>query len=663
MYRSIFSLILKSLVFASLLFSGPAFSQQPEYVPDQIIVKYKSGTDLTDSALSRLDRKYGVSQTRDVFPSVKDLRKLEKSKNTRLQRRATAVLTANKGLERTKLLRFKNKVDVVSAAKEYAANPNVEYAEPNYIASGFQLLPNDPMFNDQYALNNIGQTGGILDADIDAPEAWTRFTGSGDVLVAILDTGIQQDHVDLSSNIYTNPNEIPGNGIDDDGFCYIGNDGANHCTVDDTHGWNFCGHTAEPSYYYSGPPQNYRAHGSHVMGTIAASGNNSIGVTGINWSASVLPVQILCPPWAGGGFGTDSTNMVDASAAIMYAVFSGADIMSHSWGNFIYSQTLYDAFSAADSAGVLSVIAAGNTSSDNDGTTPAYPASFDLPGIVSVAASDSSDNLATFSNYGLVSVDLAAPGANILSTVPPHQYGTMSGTSMAAPHVTGVAALVLGKRRDLTSYEVKNVLLGSVDQKPAFTGKMASNGRLNADRAVQNATNLPLTVSGAINTTAGNSRQNVPVRITDNLGGEWSASTDAAGHYRSPLSLPHNRSYYVQPTDITYNYNPLGRFISLGNEPAFDISFIASAAISGYVKSATGTPLAGISVKIANCCGGVWYATTGPSGFYRTPVNMPLNNTYYVQIVSTTYNSSPYGYFLSLGDTSLTNKDFALSPK
>jgi len=267
--------------------------------------------------------------------------------------------------------------------------PEVEYAEPNHVRT-LAALPGDARFGQLWGLHNTGQTGGAAGADIKAPAAWGITTGSQEVVVAVLDTGVDYMHPDLAANMWVNPGEVAGNGIDDDGNGY----------VDDIHGGN--------TLTGSGDPLDDNGHGTHVAGSIGAVGDNGIGVTGVNWDVSIMAVKML------GANGSGST--ASAIAAFQYAAANGADIISNSWGGmYAPSQAEYDAIAAIDA---LFVFAAGNEGRDNDGIAPFYPASYDLPNIISVGASDHTDARAGFSNYGAATVDVFAPGANILSTLP-----------------------------------------------------------------------------------------------------------------------------------------------------------------------------------------------------------------------------------------------------
>ena len=346
-------------------------------------------------------------------------------------------------------------------------DPAVDYAEPDYLLSIFssgRRIPNDPLFTNQWGLDNAGQGGGRPDADIDAPEAWTTATG-GETVVAIVDTGIDLDHEDLVGNLWLNPGEdLDGdgrvtasdrNGIDDDGNGY----------ADDFHGWDFANNDSDPD------DDHFLGHGTHVAGTVAAVGDNGLGVAGVSWAARLMAVKFLR--------GTNGGWTSDAVLALEYAIAGGARIVNASWGGFTFSRALRDAVDALDAAGVLLVAAAGNTSSDND-LMPAYPANYDFGSVVAVAATERHDLLAEFSNFGVRSVDLGAPGVEILSTMPDDQYDLLQGTSMAAPHVSGVAALLLGAAPELSADEVKAKILAAAEPIPALAGKTVTGGRLDA---------------------------------------------------------------------------------------------------------------------------------------------------------------------------------------
>lgn len=309
-------------------------------------------------------------------------------------------------LARLELVELRSGTPVRAAARALERRPEILYAEPNFVRR-LRALPNDPRIDALWGLNNTGQTvqgtAGRADADIDAPEAWDLTTGSGDVVVAVLDSGIAYDHPDLAENMWRNPGETGGgkeaNGIDDDGNGF----------VDDSRGWDFAAGVADnPTPPGDNDPYDEEGHGTHVAGTIGARGNNGIGVAGVNWSVSLMPVRV-----GEDGIITSETMIGGAT----YARDMGADVANMSFGfGFGYSQAEADAIAAAP--GVLFVAATGNDRRNQD-RRPDYPCSYPGRNLLCVAASDQRDRLARFSAFGRRSVDLAAPGRNTLSTVPP----------------------------------------------------------------------------------------------------------------------------------------------------------------------------------------------------------------------------------------------------
>ncbi|NJD53113.1 MAG: hypothetical protein FIB07_09635 [Candidatus Methanoperedens sp.] len=338
-----------------------------------------------------------------------------------------------------------------------------EDAEPNYIVKALKT-PNDLRFNELWAMNNTGQTGGTPDADIDAPQAWDISTGNKEVIVAVIDTGVDYTHEDLAANMWTNIGEIPDNGIDDD----------NNGFADDYYGWDFA--------YDDNDPMDGNSHGTHVSGTIGGVGNNGKGVAGVLWNTNIMAVKFL----GDDGYGWTS----DAIDAINYATMMGVDIMSNSWGGGEYSSALEAAIQAADNAGILFVAASGNWAENTD-QYPNYPSGYDVPNVISIAATDKNDNLASFSNYGPLTIDIGAPGVDILSSVPGNSYSSYSGTSMAAPHVSGASALLKALNPSLTHLEIKNILMNSVDPLPSLNGKTVTGGRLNIQKAITYRTVCP----------------------------------------------------------------------------------------------------------------------------------------------------------------------------
>ncbi|MFO1062485.1 MAG: S8 family serine peptidase [Pirellulales bacterium] len=331
---------------------------------------------------------------------------------------------------------FQSRTDVLSATPDFRVTVTA--------------TPNDPSYTSEWGLENNG-VGGKLDADIDASEAWDYGTSSS-VVVAVIDSGVDYNHQDLAANIWTNSREIAGNGKDDDGNGY----------VDDVRGWNFVSNNNNP--------MDDNGHGTHVAGTIGAVGNNGIGVTGIAWNVKIMALKFLDS--------TGSGLLSDAVSAIDYARVNGAKIINASWGGDGFSSALQAAIQRFQNAGGIFVTAAGNDALNNS-TSASYPANYALSNVISVAASTQSDTLASFSNYGS-NVDIAAPGVNILSTVPNNSYARYSGTSMATPHVAGAMALLWGQSPSLTASQLIDLVMNNTDN--VLVGP-TQHGRLNLGKA------------------------------------------------------------------------------------------------------------------------------------------------------------------------------------
>ncbi len=472
--------------------------------------------------------------------------------------------------------------DLASKMSAVAALRNVAWVEPNFIVYA-DSIPTDPMFDDLWGMNNTGQTGGTADADIDAPEAWDIETGDSSVIVGIIDTGIAYNHPDLAANMWTNTGEIADNGIDDDGNGY----------VDDVYGINCIDG--------SGDPYDDNGHGTHVAGTVAAAMDNGEGVVGVAPGVSLMGLKFLSAEGSG--------SSDDALECLLYSVYMGAALTNNSWGGGFPSRNMKSAIEQAGSRGSLFVAAAGNDGTDND-RNPHYPSSYRSPTVLAVANSDHNDLLDASSNYGARSVDIAAPGTGITSSVPYDSvselnaagmtfagspmayaaygsasapmsdgglcdttdaswsgtvvlcergditfydkvinaqssgavavavynneegmlygtlgegnssdipaigmsqadgqelvasylgtegevvntfdpaglgYDTYTGTSMAAPHVAGAAALLLSYDPDLTPGELKDILMSTSDKPAGMAGTTVSSGRLNINNAI-----------------------------------------------------------------------------------------------------------------------------------------------------------------------------------
>lgn len=336
------------------------------YVPGEIIVKFKTGV----SAFSKTSINNQLSGI-----EIKSFKSLN-----------------------AQHIKLRDGVTVEDAVAEYSGFPNVAYAEPNYYRYLAATTPNDSHFSKLWGLNNTGQsvngTSGTFDADIDATEVWDINTGSSSIIVAVIDSGVNYNHPDLDGNIWTNSGETASNGIDDDGNVY----------TDDIRGWDFVDGDNDP--------MDSNGHGTHVAGTIGAEGNNGLGVTGVAWNVKIMPLRVATT--------LGSINVIDEIFAINYAVANGAKVINLSLGSTTYSQAEKDAITAAENSGVLVVAAAMNNGTNNE-VTHWYPSDYTNTNIISVAATDQNDNLASFSNYGATTVDVGAPGVDIYSTKHPRQ--------------------------------------------------------------------------------------------------------------------------------------------------------------------------------------------------------------------------------------------------
>jgi len=425
--------------------AADAAELQPAFVPGQLIIRFQPG--VTEEAIQDFYTEYNLTEEDDLS--------------------GPAIAADENGAAHLKLAAVGQEVNQ-SLIADLERDERVLYAEPNYVLSLVQTTPDDPQYPDQWALNNTGQTGGTADADVNAPEAWDIDTGSSDQIVVVIDTGVDWSHEDLADNVWVNPEECPdgygdceADGVDDEDNGY----------VDDFYGVNVITGAGDPMDDYG--------HGTHVAGNIGAVGDNGTGVTGVNWDVQIVGCKFLSA--SGGGSTSDAIkcfNYVDNLKNVQ-----GYDVVAtnNSWGGGGASEALKDAMDGDDAP--LHVCAAGNQNSEQ----PHYPASFDLEHIISVAATDHDDLYASFSNYGTPHVDLAAPGDDILSTVPtgscplcdPAGYGLVGGTSMATPHVAGAAALIGSAYPSLTSLQIKQRIMAGVEPLDDMSKTTLTNGRLN----------------------------------------------------------------------------------------------------------------------------------------------------------------------------------------
>ncbi len=451
------------------------------FVEGELLVKYKSGT--ASSPIREKNNKIGAV----VIENFSDL-----------------------GWQRVKL---PSDLSVNQAISRYKNFVEVETAQPNFVYH-LAATPNDVSFGNLYGMQRIS-----------APTAWDLSTGSATVVVANIDTGIRYTHEDLAANMWRNPGETPNNGIDDDGNGF----------VDDYYGYDFFSNDSDP--------MDENGHGTHTSGTIGAVGNNSVGVAGVNWNVRLMAIKIYD---AGG----DSTSaiLINAYNYVRMMKNRGVNIRvtNNSYGGCNeacgFDQATKDAIDALGNADVLQVFAAGNNGRNIE-LGPFYPASYTSPSILTVAASDQNDMRAGFSNFGITSVDVAAPGVSVLSTIlSATNYGTLSGTSMATPHVAGSAALLAAYNPNLSAASLKATLMNTVDQLPQWNGVNKTGGRINLANALQNQTicNFTLNKSAQFAPTKGGY---FAVDVTAPLNCDYSAKSNVNWiHFSNADSLSGNKT-------------------------------------------------------------------------------------------------------------------------
>lgn len=433
----------QSLSVANLSESSEISSGKNKYQNRRLLVRYKDGTSHNEKDGTRFSVGAYVVQS---FEVPKNLEVVEVAKGISLE----------------------------SAQEFYKEDPNVLYVEPDYPVHAMLEPPptnpnpdkpnptKDPRYPEQWGLNNSGQTGGTPDADINAPEMWSQYlTGDKNIVVAVIDTGINYNHPDLKNNVWVNPGEIPGNGIDDDG----------NGVIDDVYGFN--------AIDESGDPMDDHGHGSHCSGIIGAEGQNNYGGRGVMQEVTIIGCKFLSAD--GGGSTSGAIACLDYLRNLKTRAQNPVQIFatSNSWGGGPASEALQDAILAHQNEGILFIAAASNDSDNND-IVDTYPADYPLANIVSVAATDHNDELAYFSNYGHRTVHVGAPGVDILSTVLGSDYESMSGTSMATPFVTGLAGMIKANNPDLSYMQVKNLLMTGGTPIAALDGKTISGRRIRA---------------------------------------------------------------------------------------------------------------------------------------------------------------------------------------
>ncbi|MEK6775643.1 MAG: S8 family serine peptidase [bacterium] len=559
MSRSLFHISLLVWFFTMTICTGtsPLFAGN-DYVPGEIIVRYKA--DVSGSAVVRSLSAKGATRLGGVD-----------GLNVHF-----VALPSDGSVEKT--------------LDEYRKDPDVLYAEPNYRVHALQQnFPNEKNYvplqwDEQWGLHNTGQdvgpsnTNGAIDADIDAPEAWEIETGSSDTVIAVLDTGMDLDHEDLSSRLWTNSGETASNSKDDDGNGYI----------DDENGWDFVNNDNDPDDDNVRSGSNVNSHGTHISGIIGAQGDNLKGVAGINWNVKLMILKVLDQ----NGEGT----VADIITAIQYAVNKQVKIINASWGVTSFSQSLYDEIKSAGESGALITTAAGNTG------TVEYPARFNLDNIIAVTATGLSDELTDFGTgtnaaVGVEDVDLGAPGRLIYSTIimdngPSNEsYYWKDGTSQATAFVTGVAGLLLSDDSTLTPAKIKGRILNKVEVVSDLANTTVSGGRLDAFKALSSqvvivpfGTGLNVgetkqfTLDGATATNWSSSNTSVG---TINASGLFTAVAAGTCTVSASSGLYTSATIYVKEITITSSKTSL--------DPVENVTFTASGGTSPYTWTSTDT--------------------------------------------------------------------------
>jgi subtilisin family serine protease len=603
-YKKLVAIVVALLSLAGGLQAQPiAQREKPQFANDRVLVKLAN-----TPAMRSTTAVPGVAYSApNLGVTYSGIRLLNPSKGNAI-RNSFSTMNANDKQNNVYVLMLEEEGEqtVKRALEILSANPAIEIAEPAFY---YQLYatPNDPMFSQQYALQKIN-----------APAAWNITTGSKNVVVGIIDSGIDGTHPDLAGNLWVNPNP------NQDGF------------VNDINGYDFVNAKG-------GIPTDAGNHGTHVSGIVGAKGNNGIGVSGINWNVSLA--------WLGAGLDGGQYISIEAVIeALNYANNHNIQITNNSYGGPGYSAIFEDAIRNYKG---LFVASAGNEMSNND-LSPKYPACYNLPNVISVASTDQYDNLSWFSNYGANSVHIAAPGSDILSTVPNGRYEAFSGTSMASPYVAGAAALLLSTNSSLTPAQLKNVLIDSADPITISTPiGWQSAVRLNAHKALNQAELQPL------NLTHTASGQNVTLN--------WQAPLNTMGLqgyriYRDGTLLTPSAISALTYTDVNapngiYTYTVTSVYSNGGT------ASVSTSVTAGYVISITAHPAVGIHVIEGNISGNLsvaakvsqdiplsyqWYSNTTYSNVGGSPISDATSSTFNIP---TTLSAGLYYYFCEVNAT------------
>jgi subtilisin family serine protease len=566
--------------------------RRPEFVPGEVIVRFKSGRAFEGATQVALP----AAAAQAAAKSDPAASAIQERIPVEVERFEGSSLVEGMRLARTA------KEDTLKAVAALKARDDVLYAEPNYIRHA-DVTPNDPQFGQLYGLTKIG-----------APNAWNTTTGSSGIVVGVVDEGIDLNHPDLQANIWTNPapGSIAGFGpkgiqLNSGSYTVVEGSGSLAVTVTrdpgDLHGFNFIGNNGII------PPE---LHATHVAGTIGAVGNNGVGVTGVNWQVGLMSLRFIDQATSNGSDADAiraynyAKQMRDLWVSSNHAQGANIRVLNNSYGGGAFSQAAMDAINALNQSNILFVAAAGNELKNND-VTPHFPSNYALPNVISVAATDSNDNLAGFSNFGAKSVLLGAPGVGIFSTTPNNTYGFLSGTSMATPHVSGAAALLLAQNQNLTPSQLRALLAFNGDTVASLQGKSITGKRLNVNGSLQALAENDNTAPGTVTSFQIASQNGRTINLSWNCSGDDGASGTASLYELSFIDqstsavfkltsvVPSGPSGTAQNVSVTIPYrHPAGtirlrEFDNVGNEgvPANLTVNVDLLAADPYIPSTT----------------------------------------------------------------------------